>query len=45
MNRTTTGLGAPGDYVEVEDIVSGVWAINGTILASGTVATPFSSAV
>ncbi len=45
MNRTTTGLGAPGDYVEVEDIVSGVWAIRGVIRASGSVATPFSSAV
>ena len=43
MNRTTTGLGAPGDWVEVEDIVSGVWAVRGLIRASGTVATPFSS--
>lgn len=45
MNRTTTGLAAPGDWVEVEDIVSGVWAVRGLIRASGTVATPFSSAV
>jgi len=43
MNRTTTGLGAPGDWVEVEDIVSGVWAVRGLIRASGTVATPFSA--
>jgi len=45
MNRTTTGLAAPGDYVEVEDVVAGVWAVRGLIRASGTVATPFSSAV
>lgn len=45
MNRTTTGLGAPGDYVEVEDIIADIWAVRGVIRASGTVATPFSSAV
>lgn len=43
MNRTTTGLAAPGDWVEVEDIVTGVWAVRGVIRASGTVETPFSS--
>ncbi len=45
MNRTTTGLAAPGDWVELEDVVTGVWAVRGLIRASGTVATPFSSAV
>ena len=45
MNRSTSGLAAPGDYVEVEDVVAGVWAIRGLIRASGTVETPFSSAV
>lgn len=45
MNRTTTGLAAPGDWVEVEDVVAGVWAVRGLIRASGAVATPFSSAV
>ncbi|MCK5609076.1 hypothetical protein KAR91_44790 [Candidatus Pacearchaeota archaeon] len=45
MNRTTTGLAAPGDYVEVEDIIAGVWAVRGLIRADGSVATPFSSAV
>ena len=43
MNRTTTGLAAPGDWIEVEDIVSGIWAVRGLIRADGTVATPFSS--
>jgi hypothetical protein len=45
MNRGTTGLAAPGDYVEVEDIKAGIWSVRGVIRASGTVATPFSSAV
>ena len=45
MNRTTKGLAAPGDWVEVEDIIADIWAIRGLIRASGTVLTPFSSAV
>jgi hypothetical protein len=45
MNRTTSGLAAPGDWVELEDVVSGVWAVRGVIRASGVVITPFSSAV
>lgn len=45
MNRATSGLAAPGDYVEVEDIVAGVWAVRGLIRASGIVITPFSSVV
>ncbi len=43
MNRTTTGLAAPGDWVELEDIISGIWAVRGLIRASGSVATPFTS--
>lgn len=45
MNRTTTGLAAPGDWVELVDVVAGVWAVRGIIRASGIVATPFSSVV
>lgn len=45
MNRTTSGLAAIGDWVEVEDVVSGVWAVRGVIRASGVVVTPFSSVV
>ena len=45
FNRSTTGLAAPGDRVEVEDIAAGVWAVKGAAQASGTVATPFSAAV
>lgn len=43
FNRTTTGIAGPGDYMEVEDIVSGVWQVNGVFRATGAIATPFSS--
>ena len=43
FNRTTTGLAAVGDWVELEDVAAGVWAVTGVYRANGTVATPFSS--
>lgn len=43
FNRTTSGLAAVGDWVELEDIVSGVWSVTGVYRANGTVVTPFSS--
>ena len=43
MNGTTSGLGAVGDWVEVEDIATGVWAVKGAIHADGTVITPFTT--
>lgn len=43
LNRTTSGLATPGDWVEVEDIVTGSWMISGTVVATGTVITPFIS--
>ena len=45
LNGTTTGGVNKGDYVELEDIVSGTWAVTGHITGSGTEATPFSAAV
>jgi hypothetical protein len=45
MNRTTTGLATAGDYIEVEDIASAIWAVKVVCAASGTEATPFSVAV
>lgn len=44
MNGTTTG-GIIGSYVELTDALTGFWVLNGSLLASGTVATPFSAAV
>lgn len=45
FNRTTTGLGAKGDWIEAEDVASGLWQVTGQAKASGTEATPFSAAV
>lgn len=44
LNGTTTG-GYAGDYVEVEDIASGVFAVRVLGKATGTEATPFSATV
>lgn len=42
LNGTTTGGASIGDYVELEDVSVGVWAMTGIISASGTTATPLS---
>lgn len=42
MNGTTTG-GLIGDWFEVEDIATGVWALRGYVNANGTVATPLAA--
>jgi hypothetical protein len=44
LNGTTTGGAAIGDWVEIEDILAGVWSIRGvvTCAASSNPATPFS---
>lgn len=41
LNHTTTGGVTKGDWVEFEDIASGIWHIRGFIDSSGTEATPF----
>ncbi len=41
MDGSTQG-GKVGDYVEIEDIAAGVWAIKASLTQSGTEATPFS---
>ena len=45
FNRSTTGLAAKGDWVELEDVATGVWAVTGVFRANGAVATPFTSVV
>jgi len=42
LNGTTTGGVSIGDQIELVDIAAGIWAVVGTIVASGTIATPFS---
>lgn len=44
MNGTTTG-GIKGSYIVLKDMASGVWEVSGSLVASGTEATPFSAAV
>ena len=44
MNGSTTG-GIRGSNMTLTDIASGVWAIRGNLVSSGTEATPFSAAV
>ncbi len=43
MNATTTGGLLIGDWFEVADILSGVYACTGLLTGSGTLATPFSN--
>lgn len=44
MNGTTTG-GIIGSYVELTDALTGFWVLSGSLVFSGSVATPFSAAV
>ena len=41
LNGGTTG-GLKGSYIELEDVDPGIWRVKGTLLGSGTAATPFS---
>lgn len=45
LNHTTTGGASIGDWIELQDIKLGVWAVTGIITQTGTEATPFSSTV
>lgn len=44
-NRTTSGLGTQGDYVEFLDLASNVWYVSSAYASSGVIVTPFSAAV
>jgi hypothetical protein len=43
LNGTTTGGVSIGDTVFLYDIGTGVWAVIGSVMGSGTIATPFSN--
>jgi hypothetical protein len=45
LNRTTTGGTIKGEWVDVEDIAVGFWAVRGALAGTGTEATPFSATV
>lgn len=42
LNGTTTGGVQIGDWIEVQDIATAVWAVRGMTVSSGAEATPFS---
>lgn len=44
LNGTTKG-GVRGDYVEVQDVIAGLFSVRALLSASGTEATPFSAGV
>jgi hypothetical protein len=44
MNGSTTG-GLIGSYVQVTDLSTGYYLVQGSLVGSGTPATPFSAAV
>lgn len=43
LNGTTQGGVSVGDTVLFTDIMTGIWSIQGTVVGSGTIATPFSN--
>lgn len=45
LNGTTTGVATKGEWLEAQDILTNVWAVNGVITQSGIEATPFSATV
>ena len=45
LNRTTTGSVKIGERFRVKDIKVGYWAVEGTVIGTGSEATPFSAAV
>lgn len=45
LNRTTTGSTRKGEYVELIDMATNLWHVQGVIAATGAEATPFSATV
>jgi hypothetical protein len=44
MSGSTTG-GVRGSLVELQDVASGIWMVRGSLVSTGSEATPFSAAV
>ena len=42
LNGTTTGGSNIGGQIELIDVATNEWLVNGNLMASGTLATPFS---
>ena len=45
LNRSTTGSVSKGEWIEIEDVASGIFHVRGTVSNSGTPATQFSATV
>lgn len=45
LNRTTTGSVKIGERFFLKDVKAGYWSVNGTVIATGTEASPFSATV
>lgn len=45
LNRTTTGSVKIGERFFLKDVKAGYWAVSGTVIATGSEATPFSATV
>lgn len=45
LNRTTTGSVSIGEWLELQDIASGVWSLSGILTASSSPVTPFTATV
>ena len=42
LNATTTGGAARGSFITLVPLAANLWSVNGTLIGSGTAATPFS---
>jgi len=42
LNATTTGGAARGSFITLIPVAANVWSVNGVLIGSGSVATPFS---
>jgi len=42
LNATTTGGAARGSFITLIPVATNVWSVNGVLIGSGSVATPFS---
>jgi hypothetical protein len=45
LNRSTTGSAMRGEWIELVDVVAGVWLVKGQLANTGAGATPFSATV
>jgi hypothetical protein len=42
LNATTSGGAARGSFIKLKALAGNLWSVNGVLVGSGTVVTPFS---